>query len=100
MKTASFLWNSLNILVIFSACNLELNIQYHWPKFKNYGSQHMVNVQQMGNAEEGSILNNQATYHFDGNLLFKVDYFKQSLPELFLQVSFSLRFIRPDHDIP
>ena len=46
----------------------------------------MIYIKQKGRAEKGSAFKGQATYHFNGNLLFKVDYFKQALPELFLQV--------------
>ena len=67
---------------------MQLDIQFHWPKFKNYGSENMVNIQQNGNAGEGSILNGQGTYRFDGNLVYKVDYLQQALPEFFFQVCF------------
>ena len=56
----------------------------------------MVNIQQFGTATVGSVLNEQATYHLPGNVRFNIDFFKQSLPEVFLQVCafyFYLNFV-------
>ena len=72
---------------LISACPVEFNLQMHFPKFINYGSQDMMYIQPFGTPTPGSILNNQTTYHFDGNVRFNIDFFKQSLPKLFIQVS-------------
>ena len=69
---------------------MQLDLNFHWPKLTNYGAENTIHIQQFGNAEEGSILNGQSTFKFNGDLIYKVDYFKQAFPEFYFQVFLTL----------
>ena len=73
---------------VILACPMEVDMHFNYPQYINKGTEDMVNIQQFGTAAEGAKVGLNSAYYFNGNLRFAIDFFRQSLPKLFLQVRF------------
>ena len=82
--------NLTKLYCIYLACNIELDIIFDYAGWRLSGSQKAIEINELGTVNPGAMYKDMTSYKFDGNLYYRILYFKQAFPKLYANVSIGL----------